>query len=862
MKKHNLLFFFLLTAFFAAAQNPISVNVTVTQVPCHNDGKMHLNIFGGTPPYSITWMRNWQYINNTTDSLVNAHPGLYIISVTDAAQNFGSSTFILPGSFNLTASFVNANCPALDGAVYLQASGGIAPYTFQWNTGTTTIDTAGIDSLVAIPAGYYYAVVSDSTGCIINSTDMGNGFVDNIAPIQYVFQIKEDSCNDGTIKVIASGSAPPFTYSWQSGISSAADSAYGLDVGGYSVTIIDSNNCSMTVYPYVHPDSLHLQSTANSSNAVCPGFNNGSLTVSPFSGVPPYSLVWSTGDTLTSISNLSPASYSVTITDSRGCYIKSYHYVDGVSNTIVSIDSLKQPDCSNSNGSIWASGSGIGPVHFSWNNGDTSANASNLTTGNYAVTVTDSVGCSTISSSISLILPDSCYAHINGTVYNDMDSSCSFNTGESGIPNRIIQLSNGDFISTAFFGEYHYKTHVFGATNVTTTPPTGWDLVCPPSSYSVVTAPNSLATGLDFYEHAQVSSDDLIATCFIGLPRPGFTHRSYFAIKNNGTTTQAASIQFKHDTIEQYIGAANGISYNSLTRTLSGNLVVLPPDAYYVYWADFTIPATTPLNTPLTASVLVLPNSNDATPLDNVDTCHTFVVGSYDPNDKTVEPRYKNGSEWIYHEDSVLTYTIRFQNTGNYPTTFITLVDTLDADLNIPSFEFLSASHAGCSWSINGPGVITFKFDSIQLEGATINEPASHGFVKYRIKTKKDPAPYTEFTNTASIYFDYNAPIVTNTVKSVEYPYTLAGVESITQNKSAIKLWPNPSTDQFNLAFENANATRKITVNDLQGRCIFTGPANNIVNAIDCSAFETGAYVICVFENNKKIAAEKLFIVR
>ncbi|MCB0810255.1 MAG: T9SS type A sorting domain-containing protein, partial [Flavobacteriales bacterium] len=108
--------------------------------------------------------------------------------------------------------------------------------------------------------------------------------------------------------------------------------------------------------------------------------------------------------------------------------------------------------------------------------------------------------------------------------------------------------------------------------------------------------------------------------------------------------------------------------------------------------------------------------------------------------------------------------TIRFQNTGNDTAFTVTLLDTLDMDLDPVTMEVLAASHALTQIQVDTDRVALFRFQRILLPDSGTNEAASHGFVRYRIKPVAGSPHGTEITNSAGIVFDWNEAIITNTV--------------------------------------------------------------------------------------------------
>jgi hypothetical protein len=139
------------------------------------------------------------------------------------------------------------------------------------------------------------------------------------------------------------------------------------------------------------------------------------------------------------------------------------------------------------------------------------------------------------------------------------------------------------------------------------------------------------------------------------------------------------------------------------------------------------------------------------------------VRGSYDPNDKEAFPKGVCASHFI-NDDTELEYKIRFQNVGNDTAFTVVIRDTLSTALDPTTIEPMVASHA-YTWALSGTGVLTFTFDNIDLVDAQTNEPESHGFIKYRISQKPGNPVDTKIENKAAIYFDFNPPIITNTVE-------------------------------------------------------------------------------------------------
>ncbi len=141
------------------------------------------------------------------------------------------------------------------------------------------------------------------------------------------------------------------------------------------------------------------------------------------------------------------------------------------------------------------------------------------------------------------------------------------------------------------------------------------------------------------------------------------------------------------------------------------------------------------------------------------------VLCSYDPNDKLVNPVFPNGYA-LSGED--LIYTIRFQNTGNAPAFDVVIRDTLDVNLDPTTFFVIGSSHSEVLTStLNENQFLSFEFSNIFLPDSTTNFDESQGYVMSRIRAKENLPEETAIMNSASIYFDANPPILTNTTENI-----------------------------------------------------------------------------------------------
>ncbi len=281
-------------------------------------------------------------------------------------------------------------------------------------------------------------------------------------------------------------------------------------------------------------------------------------------------------------------------------------------------------------------------------------------------------------------------------------------------------------------------------------------------------------------------------------PQPGFTNTYHVCYQNNGSQTDNATLTFSlsGDAAEYAsIADASGgfVSGNSITWDITD----APIFGQNCFTVVVQMQPTTPLDYQLIASAnITLSTNQDINLSDNADQNTQTVVGSYDPNDKTVDPTAIEFLDTFVPQR--LTYTVRFQNTGTFPATFIEVLDTLAPLLDIRSLELISASHP-YTLTVLDDHILKFRFDDINLPDSTSDEAGSHGYVMFSIKTVEGLEFGDVVQNNAAIYFDYNTPVITNTATTNIY---LVGTHQPTTNLP-LQIQPNPTQNTSTLTFES-----------------------------------------------------------
>ncbi|MEM1119009.1 MAG: SdrD B-like domain-containing protein [Bacteroidota bacterium] len=360
----------------------ISLTEEITHPFCAGeaDGQINLTVGGGNAPYTYSWTNG-----ATTKDISNLMPGAYSVVVTDAngCELMGTYTLTAPTAIQVEAETDHPDCSDDTGQINITVSGGSAPYTFAWSNGATTED------LSEIMAGTYSGTITDANGC----TSVATATLTAPTALTATVDITDQDCSgDGNIDLTVSGGTAPYSYVWSNG--ATTEDLTKVGGGTYSVVISDASNCKLTQEVVVQSTG-GIEILVSGKEPTCPGGNDGSLTTDVKGGTQPYTYLWSDGSQGSSLNNIPAGSYSVTVMDAKGCSLIGsavLNSAEGITATATAIN----PTCADESGAINVSVSGGNPPYtYSWTNGATTKDISNLTAGGYTVTITDQDGCST-----------------------------------------------------------------------------------------------------------------------------------------------------------------------------------------------------------------------------------------------------------------------------------------------------------------------------------------------------------------------------------------------------------------------------------------------------------------------------------
>lgn len=368
--------------------------------------------------------------------------------------------------------------------------------------------------------------------------------------------------------------------------------------------------------------------------------------------------------------------------------------------------------------------------------------------------------------------------HLQGLVFVDDNRNGVQDANEDGLSNALVQIGHTGFLTTGPNGQFEYRT--FFADSIRVVLPTPYAKVVP----SVWYLPAQASIGQAFAVQFQPNIHDLALTLARTAEyRPGFEQKTFATVRNRGSVAASGDVRVFIPKQVDFLSANPVPDLNfgdSVLVWRTGNIPLLGT------WRAEML-SKTKTNIPLGILVrdtgFVSLVEKDTLPKDNFFSESSKVVGSFDPNDKLVSPTALSSA--ALPEQPVLTYTVRFQNTGTTPAIHVRIVDTLAADFDLTSFQLLVASHP-VVWHLNGR-ILECFFENIHLPDRVSDELGSHGFVRFSLRPSRSVGPNKVLRNQAAIYFDFNAPILTG---FVELPVR----KTIVTRETFLTLCPNQGT--------------------------------------------------------------------
>ncbi len=817
--RKTILFLLLSLSFSYLMAQPLAITKNVTQIGCNGTtGSATISGTGGLAPYTYEWKDFNGIVFSTNPSQPNLSRGAYFVTVMDANMDVVSDSIGIQNQIiGYIQNLVGANCPLQDGSAQVYISGGNAPYTYLWSDGSTANPAINLaaDAVMQVQVkdlngcdAYFYDYATQSYSVV------GTATIPSYSTVTATNSTTPEQCplKNGTVTMNPSGGTAPYTYFWNTIPAQNTKTATGLETGWYSVKVKDAIGCSSIQYVYVNPNPGVLNVTAIKTNDYC-GKLLGDATITITGGVSPYTVKWPNGSSALSQTGLGYGVYNVSVTDQNACVFNLSIFIDDLSpvNTFISSTNT---NCTNNSGTATISANGgVAPYTYLWNTGATTPSITGLSKNYYSVLVKDVNGCP--STKYTLVdINSSCYGYISGEIFQDNNDNCIKDAGELPIMNTCIYM-NAPSTSKTLYDSYvntrgsnNYKMRYVLPDQYTVT---AYDLPvrtfnCPATGNYLFNIPVSGVNYLNnnFAMHPKSLDEDvsLLYNCRYSDPRPGFDYAYSISYKNIGTVISDGFVEVVYSDLETFVSSTPAPDvFDPINKILRFNYSSLMLGEIRSIEITYNLPATTLLGSTYSHAITADIGAVDPTPLNNTRIDNFTVVGSYDPNDIRVSL-----TEMIADVDTLLTYTIRFQNTGTYPAELVIVKDALEANLDTTTIQDVVASHP-FKFRMLDNSIAEFAFENINLPDSTRNEKDSHGFVSYTIKRKKNLVPGTEILNSANIYFDYNVPVLTNTaVSRIANPTGVLDQIKIASGK----VYPNPAKDYTEFSFEKEITSLKL----------------------------------------------------
>lgn len=443
--------------------------------------------------------------------------------------------------------------------------------------------------------------------------------------------------------------------------------------------------------------------------------------------------------------------------------------------------------------------------------------------------------------------------NIEGQIHLDTAASCTADSLAPGHPMSLVKVmlkKNGQIVQQMYstqYGQYSFDVDTLR----------GYDVAVDSSTYLLVPACPStgqrsvLLTAADSVRFDQdfgmrCAGADYRPMSIGGRFRPGSQRTMHLTAGNIaqlwygagcGGSMPGTVTTILNGAVSYASPAAGALTPSAVSgRVLTYNIADLSAIGSLDILVNVDSSAT--IDSSVCATLIIKSATPDADIHDDTLTICTPVVNSFDPNHKEVYPTAASpDGDW-------LTYTIHFQNTGNDTAYTVVLRDTLSSYVIPESFEYMASSHPAVV-QLNGKAM-TFTFAKINLVDSATNPPLSEGWIQYRVRSKPNLPLQTQIPNTAYIFFDLNAPIVTNTAMTTvdTVLYDPSGIRAIAQSTNT-SLYPNPNTGLFTLQCAGAQVG-EYTITDMLGHIVQQRSVTTTLQAIDMREAAPGIYTIAV----------------
>ena len=454
------------------------------------------------------------------------------------------------------------------------------------------------------------------------------------------------------------------------------------------------------------------------------------------------------------------------------------------------------------------------------------------------------------------------HGNLQGVCYYDLNQDGQYNEGEYSLSNQAIMLMP-NYESNYSTTEGYYYVLANGNHSISVTPQSGWHFTTDSLVNFMASANQDTIINFGLYPNTLVSNVKPYVTS--GVNDCDGQVPYYLSVINDGTNIDTLSIvSLQPDAQLLYQNATpapdsigiNGRLYwhiNSLVPTQQSNFVV---------W--FQAPnSDSQGDTLLTIANVSSYNQLNEQTSNNSFNYQAIISCVNEPNNKQVSPLGVMAQNYtLISNADELYYTISFQNTGNDTVNKVLIIDGFLYTLDPSTFRLINSSHP-VEVQFLDYATVSFTFNNILLPDSSSNEVGSHGFVMYGIKPRVPILNNTIVVNSANIFFDENAAISTNIVRSVLVFEVPTGINTIGSSNGfgLVSLNPNPTTGNLSINFVTQHpANTTLEVRDLMGRLVSTQKikatqGTNIAN-LDFSTFVAGMYIVSLNNGTDVVTAK------
>ena len=409
---------------------------------------------------------------------------------------------------------------------------------------------------------------------------------------------------------------------------------------------------------------------------------------------------------------------------------------------------------------------------------------------------------------------------VTGTVFWDFNGNGIQDTNDlpaGNVPVTIQQTGNINYSSVAN-GDYTLGTQT-GAYTVSLASLPNYATGVTPQLYNGAFSTLGNTDSLRNFALQTVGGgvlDLCVSLTAMGRPAPGRLHYLILTGQNVGLIPMVDTLKLELDSQVTLVNSA------PMPDSAIGNLLIwygvnLAPGQSRTIGLTIETDSTAQSGDTVSFFASICPSSGDADSENNQVQLTDTASTSYDPNDKLVEPVLGLFPYQAANREP-LTYTIRFQNTGSIAAYRVILRDTLDAQLDVSTLRMIDASH---TYQLNVSGNrAVWTFEPINLPDSAADLAGSQGFVKFQIQPVAGLQQGDEIRNRAAIYFDYNAPVITNWAVTPVDTNLGTSLEPLSPT-TGLRLWPQPAENYFWFETEGlAKQGHQVSLFDLQGRLI------------------------------------------